>query len=341
MKRILTYLALAAMAVMTLASCSEEKKKKALLPNISGKAGEVVIVIDKGAWEGIVGTTLRDTLAADCPFLPQREPLYTLVDLAPSGFNSIFQIHRNLVLINIDSSVTEPGVLFQKDIWAAPQCIIRVNAPDNETAVELIKANSEMMKTTLEQAERDRVIANAKKFEERSLAPAVTAVAGGSPHFPSGYQLKRKTDDFVWISYEPQYIQQGILTLKYPIVEGENMMSRESLISHINAELERNVPGMFENTYMTIAPSVIPSIKYMRYKGRDFAEIKGLWDVHNDFMGGPFVAHAFYSKDGKDMIVLLAFVYAPRYDKRHYLRQVESILYSFEWAAEETDEIKQ
>jgi hypothetical protein len=26
-----------------------------------------------------------------------------------------------------------------------------------------------------------------------------------------------------------------------------------------------------------------------------------------------------------------AFVYAPRYDKRSYLRQVESILYSFEW----------
>jgi hypothetical protein len=79
----------------------------------------------------------------------------------------------------------------------------------------------------------------------------------------------------------------------------------------------------------------------MRYKGRDFAEIKGLWDVHNDFMGGPFVAHAFYSKDGKDIIVLMAFVYAPRYDKRHYLRQVESILYSYEWAKEETDEIKE
>jgi preprotein translocase subunit YajC len=157
MKRILTYLALAAMAVMTLASCSEEKKKKLILPNISGKAGEVVIVIDKGAWEGVVGTTLRDTLAADCPFLPQREPLYTLVDLAPSGFNSIFQVHRNLVLVNIDSSVTEPGVLFQKDIWAAPQCVIRVNAPDYETAAELIKANSEKIKTTLEQAERDRV----------------------------------------------------------------------------------------------------------------------------------------------------------------------------------------
>ena len=72
------------------------------------------------------------------------------------------------------------------------------------------------------------------------MAPAVTAVAGGSPHFPSGYQIKRKTDDFVWISYEPQYIQQGILTMKYPVVEGEDMMSRESLISHINRTFVNN-----------------------------------------------------------------------------------------------------
>jgi hypothetical protein len=334
MKRILTYLALAAMAVMTLASCSEEKKKKALLPNISGKAGEVVIVIDKGAWEGIVGTTLRDTLAADCPFLPQREPLYTLVDLAPSGFNSIFQIHRNLVLINIDSSVTEPGVLFQKDIWAAPQCIIRVNAPDNETAVELIKANSEKIKTTLEQAERDRVIANAKKYEELSLSPVVTEMAGGAPHFPSGYKLKKKTEDFIWIEYHPEYVTQGVLIYKYPVVQGEEMMSLDNILKNCNETLKNNVPGMFENTYMTISDFARPSIEYKKYKGLDFAEIRGFWEVQNDFMGGPFVAHAFYSKDGKDVIVLQGFVYAPKYDKRHYLRLVESIIYSFEWAKE-------
>ncbi|OUO36394.1 hypothetical protein B5F83_08905, partial [Muribaculum sp. An289] len=36
-------------------------------------------------------------------------------------------------------------------------------------------------------------------------------------------------------------------------------------------------------------------------------------------------------KDGENVIVLLGFVYAPKYDKRNYLRQVESIMYSFEW----------
>ena len=48
-------------------------------------------------------------------------------------------------------------------------------------------------------------------------------------------------------------------------------------------------------------------------------------------MGGPFVSHAFFSRDGVDIIVAEAFVYAPKYDKRQYLRQTESILYSWDW----------
>ena len=341
MKRFLTYLVLAAAAVLTIASCSEEKRRKALLPNISGKAGEVIVVIDKNAWEGAVGITLRDTLAADCPYLPQPEPLYTLVDVIPNGFNNMFQLHRNIIIVNISSSVTEPGVTLRQNVWAAPQCVIGINAPDSETAVEVIKENSQKIITTLEQAERDREIRNAKKYEELAIARAVTEVLGGSPHYPSGYRLKMKTNDFTWVTYEPQYTQQSILGFKYPVVPGEEMMSRESLISNINAMLEKNVPGMFENTYMTIAASIPPSVKYMNYKGHAFAEIRGLWDVHNDYMGGPFVAHAFYSEDGQDIIVLLAFVYAPKYDKRHYLRQVESVLYSFEWAQPKNNEGKE
>lgn len=335
MKRFFTYLILAITAVMVLTSCSEAKRKKALLPNISGKAGEVIIVIDKAAWEGVVGNTLRDTLAAECPFLPQREPLYTLVNVAPSGFNNMFQIHRNIILVNISSSVVEPGVVFRQDVWAAPQSVININAADNETAVALIKDNSEKMKAFLEQSERDRVISNAKKYEELAIAPTVSEIIGGSPHFPSGYRIKMKTNDFVWVTYEPQYTQQSILLFKYPVVKGEEMLSRDNLIADINKMLEKNVPGMFENTYMTIASVATPSLKYMKYKGHEFAELRGLWDVHNDFMGGPFVAHAFYSQDGKDVIVLFSFVYAPKYDKRHYLRQVESLLYSFEWRKDE------
>ena len=155
---------------------------------------------------------------------------------------------------------------------------------------------------------------------------------GGSPHFPSGYRLKKKTDDFIWVEYSVQYVTQGILIYKYPVVEGEEMMNLDNIIEENNAMLKANVPGMFENTYMMTSTFARPSIEYLKYKGRDFAEVRGYWEVYNDFMGGPFVSHAFYSQDGRNMIVMEGFVYAPKYDKRHYLRQVEAILYSFEWA---------
>ena len=320
---------------MAVVSCSETKRKKALLPNISGHAGEVIVVIDRGDWESAVGTTLRDTLAQDCKFLPQREPLYSLVNVAPSGFTNMFQIHRNIIIVNIKNDILEPGVKLRHDVWATPQCVISIDARSSSEAVELIKTNSRLLITALEQAERDRLISNHKRYEERSLAATVTEMIGGSPHFPSGYKLKKKTENFIWISYDIQHVMQGILIYKYPVVKGENMMSLDNLLAENSKMLKENVPGMFENTYMMTSEFARPSIEYLKYKGRDFAELRGFWEVYNDYMGGPFVAHAFYSKDGKDMIFIEGFVYAPKFDKRLYLRQVESILYSFEWKKED------
>lgn len=335
------YLALAATALITLGSCSQEQRKKALLPNISGKAGEVIVVIGQNDWEGAVGTVLRDSLTCDFPQLPQREPLFTLVNVPQSAFGSMFQIHRNIIIINISKDVTEPGVVYRNDVWAAPQTVIRVNAPDSETAVEILKENNTTIVGMLEEAERDRMIRNARKYEQQGIAPVVTEMVGGSPHFPSGYRIKKKTDNFIWVTYDPEYVSQGIFIYKYPVVKGQDMMSPQSLLTENSLMLMDNVPGMFENTYMTMSSFAPPTIKYMKYRGLEFAEIRGLWEVHNDYMGGPFVTHVFYSPDGEYMIGLEGFVYAPKFDKRHYLRQVESIIYSFEWATPKEDTKKE
>ena len=197
MKRIISLLTLA-VSLFALISCNEASRKKALLPNISGKAGEVIVVINKGDWEGALGTTLRDTLAQDCPFLPQREPLYTLVDVVPSGFTNMFQIHRNIIIVRIGNDVTEPGVNIRYDVWARPQCVITINAIDSESAVQLFKENSRRIITSLEQIERDRIIANSKKYEERAIAPVVTAMVGGSPHFPCRWKVGWKPASRPW-----------------------------------------------------------------------------------------------------------------------------------------------
>ena len=325
MKKILLALAV----ILALASC---KNTKALLPSVSGKAGEIIVVIEKADWEGNLGTKVRDLLACDCPWLAQKEPLYSLVNVAPGGFGDLFKVHRNIVYFALSPQLDSAGVAYRHDVWAAPQCLVQISAHNADEAASLLTDNGKTIVSFIEQAERDRVIRNSIRYEEREIAPKVAEVFGGSPHFPMGYKLKKLTDDFGWIADEKQYTIQGILIYKYPATGAADELGLDSIIAKRNEVLKDNVPGMFDNTWMTTGEYMPPTIEFFRYRGREFAQVRGLWEVENDYMGGPFVSHSFYSPDGSNVIVAEAFVYAPKYDKRQYLRQVESILFSWEWA---------
>jgi len=327
MKRLFSILA-AALTIVGLASCSGSGKT--LLPNVSGKAGEVIVVIERNDWEGSLGNEVRDLLACDCPWLYIREPLYSLANVTPAGFADLFKYHRNIVIFQIDPQIVNPGVLVKNDVWAAPQCVIQISAHDSDEAVSILKEKGTTVVSAIEQAERDRVINNTLLYEEHPIRQQVTEIFGGSPHFPSGYKLRMSNDHFAWIADVKQYTTQGVFVYKYPALKEDNF-TLENIIAKRNEMLQENVPGMFENTYMTTAEYITPTVEFVKYKGREFAQTRGYWEVHNDYMGGPFVSHSFYSPDGSEIIVVEAFVYAPRYDKRQYLRQVESLLYSFEW----------
>ena len=323
-------MALLAAATLLAASCGGNGKK--LLPNVSGKAGEVIVVIDQAEWESEVGDELRTLLASDCPFLPQKEPLYTLVNINPTDFSNIFQIHRNIIILQVSDAFERAEMAIREDVWSSPQTVVSLTAPTNEAADSLITAKGEVLFNLFEQAERNRIIRASKRYEERGLRLLVADMFGGSPYFPTGYSLKKRTQDFVWISYETTYTNQGIFVYKVPVGDSTSL-TLDSLVAIRNDVLEMNVPGMFEGSYMTtsIVEGKEPALRWLKYKGRTFGELRGLWEVQNDYMGGPFIDHIFYDKSGKNLIFLECFVYAPRYDKRNYLRQVESIIYSFEW----------
>ncbi|MBP5332939.1 MAG: DUF4837 family protein [Bacteroidales bacterium] len=319
-------------AALALCACKSNKGRN-LLPNVSGKAGEILVVIERAQWEGDLGTSIREVLADDTPYLAQREPLFNVSNVPPGSFNSMFKMHRNLLLVNINPQNATSGILYKSNQWARPQALVQINAATEEEATELFRGSSAIIAEFFEQSERDRIIDNSKLYEEKKLREPLQDLTGGILHFPSGYQLKKWTDSFVWVADEKQYTTQAVMAYKFPV--RRDPFSVANLVAERDSVMQANVPGMFEGSYMTTATAVEPTARSLKYKGREFMELRGFWEVHGDFMGGPFVSHAFYSPDGKEIIVLESFVYAPRYDKRQYLRQVESILYSFEWKKDE------
>lgn len=326
------------LTVLLLASC--RGGTETLLPSVSGKAGEVVVAMDRENWEGALGNQARELLAGDCPYLVMQEPMFALVNISPTGFPDMFKIHRNIVFFDINPQLDTTGVFYRYNQWARPQIVVQVCAYDAEGASELLRQQGSVIVSAIEQAERDRVIGNTMLYEEGDIAKAISEIFPGTLHFPVGYKLRKATENFIWVANDKQYVYQDVLIYRYP-ADKEHPFSSENIIRHRNEIMQENVPGMFENTYMTTSDFFIPQIEYLRYRGRDFVQTRGMWEVKNDYMGGPFVSHSFYSPDGKDIIVVEAFVYAPRYNKRQYLRQVESLLYTWAWngSGSEADEM--
>lgn len=338
MKKIL----LAAMMVLALASCTgksnrvadeaQDTSENSLKPNINGKAGEVLIVIEKNDWEGALGNDVRELLGGDCPYLVMKEPLFTLLNVDRKGFDNIFVLHRNIVCFQIDPACSEGTVLFERNKWAKPQCVVDIVAKDAQEASALLRKNIKGIVNAIEQAERNRIISTAHRYEVKELSARVNAIFGGFMYLPNGYEYRKSTEDFIWIGDEKYYTNQGILVYRFPARGDASDFTLANLISHRNEILKENVPGPRDNTYMTTGRSIEPTGEKLLFPDREVTQVRGYWDVENDYMGGPFVSHSFYSKDKKYVITAEAFVYAPKFDKRQYLRQVESLLYSWEWS---------
>ena len=314
---------------LTLASSCKGSEEK-ILPAISGKAGEIAVVCSRGDWETEPGNAIRDIMAQECPYLPQVEPLYTLFNVPTPSFNKIFEVHRNIIWLNIGDDYQDSKMVLNNDVWASPQTVVRFEAKDANSVASLIRANADTLLAIFEQAERNRIINSSREFEDLSIRNQVAQFAGGSPCFPTGYSIKKITNDFMWISNETTFTNQSILVYKYPYNSAQDL-SANALAGKRNAVTQENIPCTTENSYVIINPMIEPGYKNIKYKSREFVEMRGLWEAYNDFMGGPYVSHSFVNPKTNEIIVLDAFVYAPKYPKRNYLRQVESILYSFEW----------
>jgi hypothetical protein len=58
------------------------------------------------------------------------------------------------------------------------------------------------------------------------------------------------------------------------------------------------------------------------------SEMRGLWRLENDFMGGPYISVAELDASNQRVVVAFGYIYAPSKDKRNLLQQVEAMIYT-------------
>ena len=79
---------------------------------------------------------------------------------------------------------------------------------------------------------------------------------------------------------------------------------------------------------MQIERRMTPSYEEVSFHGAFAAEVRGLWRMENDFMGGPYYSLTFYDEPNVRLITVEGYAYAPYFDKRPYMREIEGIVKS-------------
>jgi hypothetical protein len=300
-----------------------------------GSPYELVVVCDQVEWQGALGDTLRAILTEPVQGLNQREPLFDVLRVLPGSFENLVTRHRNIVQIVIDKSVKEPMATVKYDVYAQPQILITLQGPTQESLVDYLGTEGAGLVALLERTELDRSIELGEKYTDKYLAGVIQKMFGVDFHLPQGYKLRSRSDDFVWISKEYPQASQGFFIYSYPY-EGKAMLSGEMLTEARNRFAAR-IPGPSDGSYMTTSDAYEPDYRAFRINGRLWIELRGFWDVKNDFMGGPFVSYTTVDTATGRVITFDNYVYSPKNHKRNYVRELEHLLYLIEFPEDKTE----
>jgi len=154
-------------------------------------------------------------------------------------------------------------------------------------------------------------------------------------HIPNTYAIRTLNSDFVWMArdlgdksfniliWSQSWEEAGQPGSKPAIVSVDSILSWKDRITQIN------VGGPLEGSYYT-TEYMEPPVSHSVIPGNPLSgtEIRGLWKIENDFMGGPFYHLTRSDTIGRRWISMEGFVYYPEESKRELLRELECLIHS-------------
>ncbi len=318
--------------LLTLASCDTTNRQGGaagrIMPNITGGAGEVLVVMDKFNWDNSGGTLLQDILKEEIPGLPQSEPLFDVIQITAASFDNFYKFHRSIVLTTIDANL-EPQVRFRENVWAKPQILVQLEAPNSKALHLLLEENEQRIQNFLVQYDRDRLMASYEDSKDLAIAEDLARHHQIRLAIPRGYNMDFSKDEYTSVSIEAPDLSQVIQVFDYP-ASGPEDLNTEALIAQRNAITKKFTQGPREDSYMTLSAMYQPIAFDLQKNGVNMVELRGLWELENGFMGGPFISHSVYDAARNRIVTVDGYIYYPNQKKRVKLKQLEAIIYSLE-----------
>ncbi|MGB1307413.1 MAG: DUF4837 family protein, partial [Oceanihabitans sp.] len=326
-KNIIMHKILSLTVVMLLfLSCNNDKpSNKKILSQSSGNLHNVSVVIDNELWDGVIGETIRDVLAAPIYGLPQDEPMFTMAQIPTQVFSDF--VTKNRTILKIEKGGEKAAVKVLNNVYAKPQKVVLVTGKTNAEIVNQINTNANAIVAAFKEEElkeKQRRI-NLSLHKNNTIKEKL----GVSINFPTAYRIAKEENKVYWIRKDITTGTTNLLLYELPY---EAIVKNDSLINQIvsirDSINKAFIPGPTDEAYMVTEDNYAPFLSETIIDNKPTIETKGIWDMENAFMSGPFVNYMIDDKANNRYLVIEGFAFAPSVSKRDYMFELEAIIRS-------------
>ena len=345
-----------------LISCSQSSDRSTAFqvkPSALGVMNEIVVITDDDLWTSIVGDTTQHFFEGIFPLTPRPEPIfdirqYQVKDIYAQPFKK--ELRTYMVIANLDDTESEATKFVIKDLgqerieraktdpsfntsigrdkWATGQLIIYVFAHGTDKLAAAVEQNFNGISSKIN--EHDALQLSQLTYargSNKGMTSDMIERYGAEIDLPNDYDLaldKIEEDGLYWFRKETKL---GAMNIAFRIYdyESKDMLTKEAAKTRFN-KYGRYVSSEEANTYAVINDRDLPILEFDRTVSTRFTrEWRGIWEMENDFMGGPFISYALVNETAGKLLVIDSFIFAPGVKKRDMLQQVDLIVKRIKW----------
>ena len=324
-----------ALAVMVTA-CDENRNRSGKSRSTGGTAEILAVVQNDDQWNGRIGDSLRHFFMDYQYGLPQPEARNELKHIKEAGFSDLFMKNKCILQVEINPSLEKAVAETAVDLWAAPQRYVKISAPNITTWVELFDKQKEVYQQWFDVVERARILNVFRPTKDEAIEKAVAKKFGFTLTVPQGFYIAKDEPDFMWLRKELERSSACIVIYQTPYLD-TLQFEVNSLVAMRDMMMQQHIPGPSEGSYMGTETEFVPPLvtTVNDFPAGYTKEMRGMWKVVNDFMGGPFVSYTFADSRTGKLVTVEGYYYEPNQKKRNMLLQLESIAYSLKFVEED------
>lgn len=320
-----------------------------------GKVNQILVVADSSLWIGPVGDTFYYYFAGPYILTPQPESIFDITHFTPSQFfaRSSRKEFRTIIMLADMSDPEAPtarmiradigdqkieeirkkggcGVIVGKDKWARNQHIFYLFAFGEKALADCVATQFPAVAGRINKEDESIIEATAYQAGVNGkLQEEILDKFGIELRVPGDFK-KAKYDgnlQAMWIRRDVRESHAGIIIHRLPY-RSQQQLGKEGIKKIINT-IGTLVSSWVVGSRMSVDDVNLPMFLETKTQDGHFTAVaRGIWQMENDFKGGPFVCYVIHDEKNGDLVVVYGYVFAPAEEKRDLIQEVEYIVKS-------------